>query len=66
MYILTTNFRADNRVLIWDIRSAKGALMVLDQYNGKAPSDNILGNILIIQKGICRITAVIKVEICIT
>lgn len=35
---------ADNRVLIWDIRSAKGALMVLDQYNGKAPSDNILGN----------------------
>lgn len=28
---------------MWDIRSAKGALMVLDQYNGKAPSDNILG-----------------------
>lgn len=35
---------ADNRILIWDVRSAKGAMMVLDQYNGKAPSDNMLGN----------------------
>ncbi|XP_063396376.1 DNA excision repair protein ERCC-8-like [Mytilus trossulus] len=35
---------ADNRVLLWDVRSAKGAMKVLDQYNGKAPSDNTTGN----------------------
>lgn len=44
---MTSNFslisRADNRVLLWDVRSAKGAMKVLDQYNGKEPSDNTTG-----------------------
>ncbi|KAK7489058.1 hypothetical protein BaRGS_00019719 [Batillaria attramentaria] len=29
---------ADNRVLLWDIRSAKGSLVTLDQHNGESAS----------------------------
>lgn len=28
----------DNRVFLWDIRNAKGSLLVFDQYNGKPPN----------------------------
>ena len=27
-------YREDNKVLLWDIRSAKGALVEMDQHNG--------------------------------
>ena len=30
----TCHFSEDNKVMFWDIRSAKGSLMVLDQHNG--------------------------------
>lgn len=33
----------DNRVLLWDVRSAKSYLMSLDQHNGEAKSDTKKG-----------------------
>ncbi|XP_033737189.1 DNA excision repair protein ERCC-8-like [Pecten maximus] len=34
----------DNQVLLWDIRSAKGALKSLDQYNGKTANNHYTAN----------------------
>ena len=33
-------FSADNRVMLWDIRNAKGSLMCLDQYNKALSASN--------------------------
>lgn len=32
-------FRADRKVMMWDIRRAKGSLMALDQHNGEQVSN---------------------------
>ena len=33
-FVRIFHFSEDNKVMFWDIRSAKGSLMVLDQHNG--------------------------------
>ncbi len=37
--------REDGRVMLWDVRSAKSSLAVLDQHNGEAAAETTSGNI---------------------
>ncbi len=37
--------REDGRVMLWDVRSAKSSLAVLDQHNGEAAAEASSGNI---------------------
>ena len=39
-------FSEDNRVLLWDVRSAKGNLMILDQHNGDTSAGPNSGNLI--------------------
>ena len=36
----------DSKVMLWDIRSAKGAMLVLDQYNGDTSAGPNSGKLL--------------------
>ena len=40
------NSSMDNKVMIWDIRSAKACLMTLDQHNGKPCSNTEQGKMI--------------------
>ena len=31
---MTVIFSEDNKIMLWDIRSAKGSMQILDQHNG--------------------------------
>ena len=43
------NFRADRKVMMWDIRRAKGSLMALDQHNGEQISNRKDGEAVCVQ-----------------